>query len=152
MKQQRKMNYEAIGRRVVKLYPKIAKLVFCEDQKILNDYTKIAFLAKVFSDYYEIDFPKNLKTESTKESTIYRMKFTALCLVCFDPETISGPYYKNIKTGLRQEIGKYLKTEPTIISQYLPRIRFYLHRLADFKHENQQLISIVKARLTPEIL
>lgn len=142
----RKNDYNIIGRRVLKLYPGIAAMVMqgTKTEAMLLDYEDIALLADVFSAYYEIDFPRDLAAMTARDSTAYRLKFTTLCLYCYDPETIKGPFFKRMKPYLRDHIAGYLHTDRSMISQYIPCARVYLRAYSDFENELMQLVGIVK--------
>lgn len=143
-----KNKYEIVGRRIFKFLPKIAESIINEGlvDTLLSDYNDISFLSNIFSEYYNIDFPSNLKNIPIKESTEYRIKFTALCLNCYDPESLELKHHKRVSKGLRLKIARQINTSPSLISQYVPKARVYQKCYKDFESEMQQLIAVVVMR------
>ena len=142
------ISYESMGRKVFRLYPRIAELLMApaKEKKTLIDYSEISFVVAVFSEYYKVDFESYCTLLPFKELTDYRVKFTAVCLYCFDPESIKGPYFKKLKNHLRELIAETLAIHQTRISQYVPKARVYLQVYPDFYEEVMQLVSCVKSK------
>lgn len=143
-----RQHYEFVGQRVFKLFPAIAKMILAQadNKKLLYDYRDIALLSSIFSEYYGIDFPACLKKTSVKDSTDYRIKFTTLCLFCYDPETVKGPYFKRLKDSLRKHIADSMHTNHSLVSRYVSRARVYLQAYDEFETEIQQLVALTKLR------
>ncbi|MDN3657960.1 hypothetical protein QWZ08_20065 [Ferruginibacter paludis] len=138
--------YEYVGKWVAKVLPGISKIALCqiEAPKLLTEAEDVRILIAVFSDYYGFEFYESLPTMCNKDRTEYKMKFVALYLCCYDPATIKGLYRKKIDRNLRSKLAKILTTHPAMISQWLPKIKFYLERQKGYEAEIRQMIAAVK--------
>lgn len=142
-------DYRYIGRRVCMLYPKIAQDIIeqAKEKKLLYDYRDISILNDAFYELFGLTPTNDLKNLSIKESTDYRMKFTALVVHCYDPESLKDHHYKKMRNSLRQKIAEHLSISPATISQYIPKIRLYLQVYNDFSNDVQILISCAKIKI-----
>jgi hypothetical protein len=150
MKEIIKHKYVYVGRRVFKMYPEIAEKILnhhhTRPEAILHDYEDIEILLNVFREYFGDNFPENLSTIPQEKSTYIKIKFTALCLICFDPQTV-GPVNKKIKDHLRECIAKSINVNPSSISQYLKKIKVYMRAYEDFGNDIGHLLSITRLKI-----
>jgi hypothetical protein len=137
-----------IGRWVSKVLPKIGEISLKQQdhEAILTDLADIKLLFEVFSNYYGIDFPNCVEIKSNRNRTDYRIKFIALFFLCYEPVSIKSIPGQKLSHHLRSYLSKQINTHATLISQYLPRMRFYMDRVKDFQNEIQQLVAIVKLK------
>lgn len=139
-----------VGRRVFKMYPEIAEQILKDHMNytaILHDYEDICILLNVFREYFDEDFPDNLINIPQEKSTYIKIKFTALCLICYDPQTV-GPINKKIKDRLRESIAKTLNVNPSSISKYIKKIKVYMRVYEDFSTDVRHLISITRLKIS----
>ena len=92
-------------------------------------------------------FPENLRDIPKEQSTYIKIKFTTLCLLCFDPETV-GPGRKKIKPNLREAIAKSINVNPSSVSQYLKKIKVYMKAYEDFEIDTKHLLSITRLKIS----
>jgi hypothetical protein len=143
------VQFEYVGRFVNKLMPHISQIAFYQFKKnkpILTDFSEIKILLEVFSEFNNIEFPECTKNQIGRRTTEYRMKFVALYLYCYDPDAIRGPYFSKMKRTIRAFLSQSIFTSGSVISQYLPRCRFYLNKVKDFESDILQMVAMVKMR------
>lgn len=133
-----------VGQRIFELRPDLAAMIVAqfENVRVLQNLDDIGFLSATFSEYYGISFPKGLPQMPINDSTDYRIKFTAFCLSCYDPDSLFRQ--KKIKNHLRQSIAEHLNTNPRLISQYVPRARVYMRAYREFSEDISRLVSVVR--------
>ena len=128
-----KQDYTLIGRRIAKLYPHLATAVlYLKQENLLSDYKHMQSISLIFGSFYKMPFPQGLKNLSDRESTQLRIKFTTLCMMCYDYESVQG---KRLKYELRKHIANELNTGHCLVSQYVSKARVYLKAYPDFEAE-----------------
>lgn len=145
-----KHKYVYVGYMLFKMEPEIAEKILNEyiaSQAILTDYDDIQLLLNIFKEYFNKKFPEGLVNIPQEESTYIKIKFTALCLLCYDPQTM-GPVNKKIKANLRELIAKTVNVNPSSVSQYLTKIKVYMRAYEDFNKDVWHLFSMVRVKIS----
>ncbi len=135
--------YQYVGRQVFHSYPHIAKSIInsTPHQNLLNDFSQMQLLSEVFSDYYKIDFPGHMNHFKITDVTMFRIKFTVLCLYFYDQEVIYNCLKLLRRDGFRRNIARYINTTPSQVSQYISKSRLYMRAYEQFNKEINDLVT-----------
>ncbi len=118
------VDYSILGRKLVKLYPYLAKELLT-----IPDLTDLVLIDDLYSEYCSIQSEPQTKSQQTN----HRIVFIAAIIKLFDPDALE--YRKNMKNGLRQKLSSTLHCHPTIISDNFTNVRNYIKIYPDFSNE-----------------
>lgn len=140
--------YMAVGRQLFWLNPEMAHalLKLSERKPFLTDNNDIRLITMAFREYFGMEFPTGLKKLPTRASTYMRIKFTSVAMFCYCPEAMDENYPFSVKRSLRMLISREISTNPTHVSHFISKARFYMNTYPDFNTDVSNIVGLIKTK------